>query len=145
MSISRFFVIAVCCLLLSSCGEEQPFRKPTYPVTGKVTVDGAVPSSAIQVFCENVAGMDGQHPTLSHTETKEDGSFSISTYESGDGVPEGEYKVTFVWQDFNLMTRQYGGPDKLNKRYSDPKSTEFTINVKEGQPADMGDIKLTTK
>lgn len=145
MSRYRILLLALLCLVLSSCGEPEPYRKPTYPVTGKVTVDGAAPGSAIQVFCENVGGMDEQHPTYSQSETKEDGSFAISTYESGDGVPAGDYVITFVWQDFNLMSRQYGGPDKLNKRYNDPKTSEFKVTVKEGEPTDMGTIALTTK
>lgn len=145
MSTKKLILIVASCLLLSSCREEQPFRKATYPVTGKVTVDGAAPGSAIQVFCENVAGMDSEHPTYSQTETREDGTFSIATYEAGDGVPEGDYVITFVWQDYNLMARQYGGPDKLKKRYSDPKTSEFKITVKDGVPTDMGEIKLTTQ
>lgn len=131
---------------LASCsGDDEPFRKPTFPVVGKVTVDGAAPTSAVQVHCHAASGVDAEHPTFSQTETKEDGSFEISTYESGDGVPEGDYVLTFVWQDFNLFNRSYSGPDKLNNRYADPKTSEFKATVKSGEPTDLGEIKLTTK
>ena len=69
----------------------------------------------------------------------------ISTYNAGDGVPPGEYTLTFAWQEFNLLSRQYSGPDKLKQRYSDPANSTFKITVKEGEELDMGIIALTTK
>jgi hypothetical protein len=145
MSRLHLCLLAVVCLTAASCSSDEPFRKETFPVIGKVTVDGAAPGSPIQVHCHPVGGMDTTHPTFSQTETLADGTFKISTYESGDGVPEGDYKITFIWQNFNIMTREYSGPDKLNTRYSDPEKAEFKITVKKGEPNDMGEIKLTTK
>jgi hypothetical protein len=94
-------VLAV--IAAASCSKEQPYRKPTFPVRGRVTVDGAAPGAPIQVECHNVQGMDSQHPTISQTDTKPDGSFEIATYESGDGVPEGEYVLTFAWQELPVQ------------------------------------------
>jgi hypothetical protein len=138
-------IVAIVASLGSCSSDDEPFRKPTFPVVGKVTVDGAAPTSAVQVQCHAASSVDSEHPTFSQTETKEDGSFEISTYESGDGVPEGEYVLTFVWQEFNLFNRSYSGPDKLNNRYADPKTSEIKVTVKSGEPTDLGEIKLTTK
>jgi hypothetical protein len=82
---------------------------------------------------------------VSQTETKPDGSFEIATYESGDGVPEGDYVLTFSWQAFNLLSNSYSGPDKLKQRYSDSKASEVRLTVKAGEPTDLGEIKLTTE
>jgi hypothetical protein len=137
---------AIAILSLSCSKKEEPFRKPTFPVIGKVTVDGSVPSSSIQVHCYSTGTIDTEHPTFSQTETKPDGTFEISTYQSGDGVPVGDYVLTFIWQEFNMFNRTYAGPDKLNNRYSDPKTSEIKLTVKEGgAPTDLGEIKLTTK
>jgi hypothetical protein len=130
--------------LAAGCGEKQGFRKETFPVTGTVLVDGQ-PASLVQVSLHDVKGMDKQHPTLSSGFTGDDGKFSLTTYEFGDGVPEGEYKVTFMLGQLNMVSMQYGGPDKLNARYSDPEKTEFRVKVEKGKPADMGKIELTTK
>lgn len=130
---------------LGSCGKPQQYRKETFPVTGRVVVDGQPPSSPIQIECHNVAGMDQQHPTVSQTMTGEDGKFAISTYESGDGVPAGEYALTFYWGQLNLISANYGGPDKLKKRYRDPKKSEIKFTVEPGQPTDLGTLELTTK
>lgn len=44
-----------------------------------------------------------------------------------------------------MFTMQYGGPDKLKDKYSDPKKSECKVTVEKGKPADMGQIDLTTK
>ena len=130
-------------LLLSACSESGPPRKATFPVTGQVLVDGK-PAAALEVTMHDVNGMDPKQPTLSSTYTDDSGKFSLSTYEEGDGVPEGEYLVSFQWGEVNLMTRSYGGPDKLKNRYTKEKS-KFRIKVEKGKPTDMGMVKLTTK
>ena len=92
--------------------------------------------------------MDQEHPTISSTLTGEDGKFEISTYKSGDGVPAGDYTLAFMWGKLNLIAGSYGGPDKLNGRYSDPKTSEFKFTVATGEDAaaiDLGTIELTTK
>lgn len=132
-------------LSLVSCSKEKPFRKATFPVTGKIAVDGVAPTEPIQVTCHSLQGLDKQHPTMSQCESTTDGSFKISTYQSGDGVPEGEYVLTFYWGQLNLFSREYGGPDKLNDRYRDPAKSEVKFTVKAGQPTELGEIKLTAK
>lgn len=144
MRMAGFFCVCSLAVLVAGCSKAGPPRKETFKVAGKVTVDGQPPGGPIQVGCHNVAGMDAAMPTVSQTETKDDGSFEISTYQAGDGVPAGEYKLTFVWQDFQLISRSYSGPDKLNKRYSDPQKTEIAVTVKD-QSVDLGEVKLTTK
>lgn len=133
-------------LVLCSCGEEEVGnRKVTTPVTGQVTVDGKVPSTPIKITCVPVAGIDTDNPSESWCMTSEDGKFALSTYEDGDGVPPGEYTLTFVWGTMNLVSMSYGGPDQLKGRYKDPKTSEFRFTATEGEPVDMGTIALTTK
>jgi hypothetical protein len=131
---------------IAGCGEEQPYRKPTSTVTGQVFVDGEpVPvATPLKVECHPLNGLDTEHPTFSSSLTGEDGKFSISTYESGDGVPPGEYVLTFMWGKMNLISPSYGGPDKLNGKYDDPEKSEHVLTVVEGLPTDLGRIDLTT-
>lgn len=120
--------------------------KETSGLTGQVFVDGApVPAaSPLKVECHNVAGIDQTHPTVSSALTGEDGKFEISTYKAGDGVPAGEYVLTFVWGRMDLISASYGGPDKLGGAYSDPGKSEFKVVVVEGEPTDLGKIELVT-
>lgn len=146
MSMSaRLLLVALgCCTFFSSCGPKEPPRKETFPVKGMVLVDGQ-PAGTLAVYCNNVAGMDTKMPTVSQTFTKEDGSFEISTYGQSDGVPEGEYTLTFMWGKPDLLHGGYSGPDKLNGRYKDPKASKFQFKVEKGKPVDLGKIELTTK
>ena len=143
-SMTRLAVPAVFCILLCSCGKEDQFRKETYPVAGVVYVDGQ-PAANLAVRCIDVNGIDKENPTTSSALTDKEGKFEIATYESADGVPEGEYVLTFTWGDWNLISGTYGGPDKLNGRYADHKSSQVRYKVEKGNPNDLGRIDLSTK
>ena len=127
----------------AGCGESGPPRKETFPVTGKVIVDGQ-PAGFLAVNCVRLSELDKQNPTESKCLTEDDGSFKIATYVSGDGVPEGDYVLTFQWGQLNLFTHSYDG-DKLNGRYSDPATSTIKFTVVKGKPTNLGDIKLTTQ
>lgn len=128
----------------ASCSQSDTNRKETYPVTGRVLVDGQ-PAEMVQVTLHDDAGVDKAMPTFSTTFTGPDGKFSLSTYEEGDGAPPGDYTATFLWGKIDMLSMQYGGPDKLREKYTDPKTSQFKVKVEKGKPADMGAIELTTK
>jgi len=134
-------VAAVVVIVCVGCGGEPKGgpRVETSPVTGKILVDG-VPAASLEVTCHPQGGSEVNYPL--NTLTDEQGQFSLGTYESGDGLPAGEYKLTFEWLEGTML-----GPttDKLKEAYSDPAKSEFTVTVKEGEENDMGEIKLTTK
>ena len=140
----RMAVAAALCLLLCSCGEKMPDRKETFPVTGEVYVDGR-PAAQLQIACHDVKGIDAAAPTVSSAMTGPDGKFAISTYQSADGVPAGEYLLTFTWGTFNMISKSYGGPDKLNGRYADHQKSGHRFKVESGKPTDLGRIELSTK
>ena len=43
------------------------------------------------------------------------------------------------------MSRNYGGPDKLNGRYADPAKSTTRITVTSEGETDLGELALTTK
>lgn len=122
--------------------EEKRKEKEVFKVTGKVLVDGK-PAEGVLLGIHNSEPYDKQFPTAPQGQTDADGNLIISTYAQGDGLPPGNYAFTFTWQDFNLMSRSYSGPDKLKKKYADPKTSKITSAVK--GPVDLGEIQLTTK
>lgn len=144
LRIQRYLLAVSACLILCSCAQEGPPRKDTSPVIGQVYVDNE-PAAQLSVTCHDAKGIDAAQPTISSAMTDKDGKFSISTYESGDGVPAGEYALTFMWGQMNLLAGSYGGPDKLNSRYTDPQKSEIRFTVESGKPTDLGEIRLTTK
>jgi len=140
---TRMWCAAFLVGLLSGCGGGEN-RKATFPVTGVVIVNGQ-PAEAVRITLNDVKGMDPNQPTYSETFSDKDGKFSVSTYEKGDGVPEGEYTLTFYWGTINPLNMQYGGEDKLKQKYTDPATSKIKVKVEKGKPTDMGRIELSTK
>ncbi len=128
--------------LLTGCGKKDDGPVLT-PVKGIVVIDGK-PQKMVAVRChplkENASAMEG----IGQAYTEEDGSFAISTKTTGDGLPAGEYVLTFEWGQMNYISMQYGGPDKLKGRYADAKKSTVKFKVVPGKPVDLGRIELKT-
>lgn len=139
-------LLTLMALTLTSCGEvADPNLKPVFPVKGTVTVDGTVPDAPIKITVHDEKGMDPNNPTMSWSLTKPDGSFALSTYVDGDGVPEGKYSLTFFWGTWNAVSMSFGGKDKLNERYDTVEKSPVEFSVDGSGPVDLGTIELTTK
>ena len=132
------------CVLLCSCNSRNPDWEETYPVAGEVYVDGNA-AAGLQVTCHATEGLGTETGWICKGMTDEEGKFEINTYEKGDGVPAGEYVVTFLWGETNFASMSYGGPDKLNDRYLDPEKSEIKFTAVDGERTDLGRIELTTK
>jgi hypothetical protein len=137
--------LTICALVacVVGCESRNPNWKETIPVTGQVYADGQ-PAEGVQVTFHPVEGMDTAQPTETKSMTDEAGRFAASTYEVGDGVPEGEYQLTFVWGKLNMVSMTFDG-DKFKGKYKDPKKSEVSVSVVSGSPVDLGRIDLRTK
>jgi hypothetical protein len=110
------------------CGDGKQ-RMKLYPVEGKVLVDGQPPSNAVVVFFPDSpwADVNADYPRAG---VKEDGSFKVTTYRSGDGAPPGSYRVTV-----DTSSRAEGlekREDPLKGRYRDPDKSGLRADVAEG-------------
>ena len=125
-------------------------RDAVSKVKGTVLIDGkAEPMVAVGMVRVDAADASaGASKGLSPSGfTDATGKFSIGTYEGGpdgDGAPNGKYVLTFSWGNFNLMGGGRYEGDKFNGKYSDPKKSEFKVEVA-GQPVEIPTIELNTK
>jgi len=86
------------------CGAGGP--KPV-KVKGKVTLDGQpLPGGMVTFFPEAVGG----HQATAVTES--DGSFSLTTFSTGDGALPGQYKILVKYQDAATEDELQINPDK---------------------------------
>lgn len=129
-------------VVVVGCGDDRNWKE-TVPVTGEVLVDGS-PADGVKIDFNPVAGIDQAQPTQSTAFTDPQGKFEASTYEVGDGVPPGEYQITFTWPKLNKISMTFDGDD-LKGKYSDPKKSKFALTVESGTPVDMGRIELQVK
>ncbi len=146
LSVLGITLASVCLLTFSACSKtDEPYRKPLTKVTGTILVDGKPPESPVQINFHFLGAPDTEHPSLSSSITKPDGTFAASTYETGDGVPEGEYAITCILKTYNMIARTYQGPDLLKGKYSNLKKPAKTFKAEANAPVELGTIELTTK
>ena len=131
-------------VLCSACQKGQPF----YPVRGQVFVAGKPAEEALVVFHPVE---DTDPPALRPSaRVQADGSFTLRSYDPKtcptpkDGAPAGEYRVTVTWVPANYTEYRNVLPDKLQGRYSDPKTSGLRAVVK-GEPNELPPFQLDLK
>jgi hypothetical protein len=126
-------LLAALGFLATGCSEETDARrKPTFPVKGKVLVNGQ-PAEEARVMLVPPGGRDSDQFTPNpYGRVKEDGTFELNTYTAGDGAPAGVYKATIEWRKSDPKGSRTRGPDLLAKKYSNPATSRFEVHVSEG-------------
>jgi hypothetical protein len=134
-----FSVALLVCAWLWGCTKPNRGgpRLPTFPVTGTVTVNGE-PAQFVTVACHPEKGAEIKSSVTCSTDAE--GKFSFGTYEAGDGLPAGNYVLTFTW----LVPGGLAPKDKLNGSYADPKKSQHKVTV-DSKPSDLGSVALTSK
>ena len=128
-------------LLLPACGPAG--RKPVYPVAGQVLDGEDKPAAgALVVFHPVEAGDPNAVKPLAYVDDV--GKFALTTYDQGDGAPEGEYVVTIEWRprNPNPFAPDKEGPDRLRGRYSDPKTSQLRFRVERKPDNAMPPVRL---
>ena len=141
--------IAAYCLVLASCSSGPPPIKNKVPVTkvkGIVTVNGQ-PVKNVMVRCLPTAPIAEKRREFIIrfvVFTNEDGSFALRTYAADDGLPAGNYALTFKWFPPTEEERKREGAenDRLDGKYLDMKDSVKSFTVEEGKPLDLGMIDL---
>jgi hypothetical protein len=157
---SRNCLALICVVFtLTSCGGgprpgSNIKRAPTVKVSGEVTVDGNA-AEGVMIAC--IPQGNYEHPeaaTLLNATSDADGRFVFTTYDLNDGLPPGEYALTFIWPKpkegpMGIAKRQTNAEklasDQLNRKYDSAAKSPAKITVEKGNPLEMETIELTTK
>ncbi|MCE9565952.1 MAG: hypothetical protein K8U57_28345 [Planctomycetes bacterium] len=122
-------------LVVAGCGADEPRLKPTYPVRGSVFVNDKPATGAMVMFHPFPLG-SGKTPGLTSRGTVgTDGTFRLTTYNTDDGAPAGEYAVTIYWpgkragkaaadEDSSDLP-----PDRLGLRYNNPTTSTVKATI----------------
>jgi hypothetical protein len=86
------------------------------PVNGRILVSGKPAARALVTFHPEKAAEEKSsiRPTA---EVDADGSFRLTSFKSGDGAPEGEYRVSIVWYLANPKPKAAEGDDANVRNY----------------------------
>ena len=120
-------LLVVSLLTMSGCGNGRP---KLIKVTGKVTLDGKPLEGAAILFQPKVSGEKAGFQRPSTGVTDAGGQFIVRTYESGDGLPYGEYLV-------GIQKREVVGQPKVNP--GDESSSSMNITYKWVVPKSYAD------
>ncbi len=135
----RAFPGLFCALGLICAGCGGPSRPPVQPAMGQVFQKSTPVAGAFIVFHPASAEFQKAMEARPFAWVQPDGSFMLTTYEEGDGAPEGEYGVTVVWnppaKSAGPRIRDGGAalPDKLEGRYGNPQKPRLKATVAKGQ------------
>jgi len=138
--------LSVCLVTLATgtgCTQGKP---PVVPAGGKVMYKGTTPAvGALVVFHPASYEIEKQIGGKPFGRVREDGSFTLTTYEEGDGAPEGEYGVTIDWRGLpgddkgKLVLSSEGsetksvGPLRIHPKYANPQQPFTSVTIKKGQ------------
>jgi hypothetical protein len=119
-------------VLLLGCGKTTRERKPVFPVSGKVLFNGRPAAGALIAF-HPAEELDNPRALRPIATVARDGTFRLTTYDTNDGAPAGEYVVTVYWPGPLPKHSPPGevGPDQLGGRYATPRSPLCRMTIKE--------------
>lgn len=115
--------------LATGCGKNAE-RVAVFPVSGQVKFQGEPCEGAIvRLVPKSDVGID-KHFAFATTDAQ--GAFTLTTYETGDGAPAGEYSVVVIWPE----SPRGPSADRLQGRYKDPQASKIVAVVKE-EPTEL--------
>jgi hypothetical protein len=124
---------------LAGCGGST---SKLVPVVGKVTVDGKPLTTGSVSFRPEKGSANSEQPG---GEIDEEGTYRLFTA-GKEGAPPGRYRVLVVAVDPNDLKKKfpYGKRTSyVNQKYTDPKTTDVTVEVTPSPAPGAYDLKLT--
>jgi hypothetical protein len=120
-------------LALSGCGSSRDAtdRLPVYLASGRLIY--SKPLTGAFVVLHPKAGSDQKTPRP-HGRVESDGSFALTSYDSNDGAPAGEYTVTVELRPLVKHGGDYSaGPNVLPAKYSRAETSPVKVTVAAGK------------
>lgn len=139
-AVAAALVLAV----LAGCGQKAADRTPVFPASGSITVKGLPAHGAIVVLHPKnaIPAPNGEGAPAPRANVDEQGAFDVTTYDRGDGAPEGEYVVTVMWfKQIKENGDLKAGPNVVPAKYSRPSTSDIVVKIAAGQNS-LPPIKL---
>jgi hypothetical protein len=124
-------LLALTLMVAVGCNSARDDRVKVYPVEGAVSFGGKSLEGALIVLHPEEVTDARVLPARGYVDGT--GRFSMTTYESGDGAAEGEYRVTVVHTP--LIERDgdvVAGPNVLPPKYASPRDTDLRVRIAAG-------------
>jgi hypothetical protein len=129
-SAARLRLCLLSCLAwLAGCADGGP---PRYPVDGQVLYGGQALAEALVIFHPKRQTPPGQPKPTGITDGE--GRFQLTTLQSHDGAPEGDYAITIELRELQQMGEEAtrSGRNLLPHRYAKSDTSPLSCTVKRG-------------
>lgn len=101
-----------------------------YPARGAITYKGQPIPGAFIALHPKTPSVDIPSPRAS---VKQTGTFDLTTFDSGDGAPEGDYVVTVQWyKPIHKGGEVVAGPNVIPRKYARASTSELTVRIVSG-------------
>ncbi len=123
------WLLAAILAIGAGCGSDRP---ATVPVSGRITFDGADPPAAGTLYFTIDAPAEGfpRRPTLAKFDER--GHFRVTTWDRGDGLMPGRYKITVECWEIPPELGGAEGKSHVPKKYQDPTTTDLAVELAPG-------------
>ncbi len=139
---SRLACVAAIGLLVAAagCGVERP---ETVPVSGCITFEGNAPPAAGILYFTTDEPAEGfpRRPTLAKFD--EQGYFQVTTWDRGDGLMPGRYRITVECWETPPELGISGGESYVPTKYQDPRSTDLNVDIAPDDRARTLELNVT--
>ncbi len=126
-------------LLIVGC-QRQSWQVETYSAQGTISINGHSPEGAMVIFIPLGKKPDSRGASP-WGKVKADGTYVLSMYDIGDGIPKGEYAVTLRWP-----TAGEGTPvDRLQGAFSTVEKSPLVVTIDremEVPPIELKGVKV---
>lgn len=118
--------------LLAGCGPTNELP-PCYPVRGQVLQAGKPLADAIVMLHPVSVAVEVRQKPVAYSDAE--GRFSLTTYDSADGAPAGDYAVTVELRAPRMVGEEAvrDGRNLLPVRYSKPETSTLTCTIATGE------------
>jgi hypothetical protein len=127
-------------LLLAGC--DDGWQAETFPVTGKVVVNG-VPAADAVVELRSVGTQPDSRNSRPWGVVQADGSYQLTTYSKHDGAPPGEYALTLRWPSDLSSPSHF---DRLAGVFDSPEAAPLKVTIRPEDNAlptvELSDVKV---
>ncbi len=106
-------------------------KKETFPVSGRVKLDGK-PAAGSTVTFHSYNAETKVYTRVCDGLTDEAGKFTVTTYAKFDGAPAGEYVVTVAKTGKGYYDGDIPEKTQLPEKYAAPDKTPLKVTIKEG-------------
>jgi len=139
---SRCLICLPLVAALAGCASSQNAdRLPVFPATGKLIYDGR-PLAGAYIVLHPKGTADGRAAPRPHAQAAADGSFALTSYESNDGAPAGDYTLTVELRSLvNHGGDVTAGPNTLPAKYGRAETSPVIVQIAE-QTNDLPEIQI---